>query len=96
VDLVLFNRQGLEFVIVPIGWGAAFGRCRGTLGVSSGALTPPRAVAVRELRYCKDSLGTAFRLLFGGHRVEQAQIVTFDGEAATPRLKVADGAMFVQ
>ena len=96
MDLVLFNRQRLEFVIVPIGRGGAFGRFRGTLGLSCGAPTPPRAVAVGQLRYRKDSFGIAFSLLLASHRAEQAQIVTFDGEAATPRLKVADGAMFVQ
>ena len=50
MDLVLFDRQGLEFVIVPIGLGSAFGRFRGTVDVSSGAPTPPRAVAVEQLR----------------------------------------------
>ena len=31
-----------------------------------------------------------------GHRREQAQIVVFDGESATPWLEVTDGAMPIQ
>ena len=42
------------------------------------------------------ALHFAFRPLFAGHRGEQAQIITFDSETATPRLEIADGAMPVQ
>ena len=41
-------------------------------------------------------LALHFAPLLPGHRGEQAQIVTVDGESATPRLEVADGAMPVQ
>jgi hypothetical protein len=34
--------------------------------------------------------------LLAGHGAEQAQIVAFDGEAATPLLEVANGAMPIQ
>ena len=37
-----------------------------------------------------------FCLLLAGHRAEQAQIVAFNGEAATPLLEVANGAMPIQ
>src|SRR5271155_3075824 len=96
MDLILLNRQGLEFVIVPGGRGGAFGGYGGTLGVRSAALSSARPIAVGQLRYREDSLGIAFRPLLAGHRAKQAQIVTFYGEAATPRLEVADGAMPVQ
>ena len=96
MNLVLLDRQGLEFVVVSDDRGGAFGGFCGTLGVRSGALTPSRAIAVGQLRYREDSLRIAFRPLLAGHRGEQAQIVTFDGETATPRLEVADGAMPVQ
>ena len=61
-----------------------------------GALASPRPIAIGQLRYREDSLGIVFRPLLAGHRVKQAQIVTFYGEAATPRLEVADGAMPVK
>src|SRR3954470_18901123 len=96
MDLVLLNRQGPKFVIVPDGRGGAFGGFRRTLDVRFGTLAPSRVVAVGQLRYRETTLGNAFRPLLAGHRGEQAQIVTFDGEAATPRLEVADGAMPVQ
>src|SRR5271155_1122571 len=96
MDLILLNRQGLEFVIVPGGRGGAFGGYHETLGVGFGALASARPIAVGQLRYREDSLGIAFRPLLAGHRVKQAQIVTFYGEAATPPLEVADGAMPVQ
>ena len=96
MDLALLDRQGLEFVVVSGSWGSAFGGFGGTLGVRSGALAPPRAVAVGQLRYREDTLGIAFRPLLAGHRGEQTQIVAFDGEAATPRLEIADSAMPVQ
>src|SRR5271166_598374 len=96
MDLILLNRQGLEFVIVPRGRGGAFGGYGGTLGVRFAALSSARPKAVGQLRYREDSLGIAFRPLLAGHRVKQAQIVTFYGEAATPRLEVADGAMPVK
>ena len=76
--------------------GGAFGGFCATLGIRSGALTPPGAIAVGQLCYRGDSFGIAFRPLFAGHRGEQAQIVTFYGEMATLWLKVADGAMPVQ
>src|SRR3954470_1664077 len=96
MDLVLLNRQGPKFVIVPGGRGGAFGGFRGTLGVSFGTLTPSRVVAVGQLRYRETTLGNAFRPLLAGHRGEQAQIVTFYRETATLRLEIADGAMPVQ
>src|SRR3984893_18754914 len=96
MDLILLNRQGLEFVVVPEGRGGAFGGFRETHGVRFGALASPRPIAIGQLRYREDSLGIVFRPLLGGHRVKQAQIVTFNGDAATPRLEVADGAMPVK
>ena len=96
MDLVLLNRQGLEFVIVLDDPSGASGGTCGMLGIKPGPLTPPGAVAVRQLRYRGYSLGVAFRTLFAAHRSEQGQIVTFDGEIATPQLEVADGAMPVQ
>ena len=75
---------------------SAFGGIGGTPGVRSGAFTPTRSVAVGQLRYREDTLGIAFRPLLAGHCGEQTQIVTLDGEAATPRLEIADCAMPVQ
>ena len=96
MNLVLLDRQGFEFVVVPGYRSGTFARFFGTLDVRSVALAPSRAVAVRQLRYREDSLGIAFCPLLAGHRAEQAQIVAFDGEAATPWLEVANGAMPVQ
>src|SRR5258705_8816198 len=96
MNLVLLDGEGLEFVVVPDYRGGAFAGFIRTLSVRSFALAPSRAIAIRELRYREDSLCIAFCPLFGGHRAEQAQIVAFDGEAATPRLEVANGAMLVQ
>src|SRR3954454_16368569 len=96
MDLALLQSQGLEFVIVSGNKGGVFGGFCETLSVRSGALTPPGAIAVGQLRYRENSPGIAFRPLLASHRGEQAQIVTFDGEAATPRLEVADGAVPVQ
>src|SRR5271165_5798866 len=96
MDLVLLNRQSLEFVIVLDDRSGASGGFRGILGVRSGALTPSGAVAVGQLCYRGYSLGIAFRPLLAGHRGEQAQIVMFDGEIAAPRLEIADGTMPVQ
>ena len=83
-------------MVIPGDRGGTFGGLGGTLGVRSSALAPPWAVAIRHLLYREDSFGVAFRSLLAGHRREQTQIVMFDGEIATPQLKVADGAMFVQ
>src|SRR5271157_5513280 len=96
MNLVLLNRQGLEFVIVLDDRSGAFGRFCGILGVRFGPLTPSGAVAVGELCYRGYSLGIAFRPLLAGHRSEQAQIVMFDGKVATPRLEIADRTMLVQ
>src|SRR6202050_4781072 len=96
MNLVLLDRQGLEFVVVPDDQSGTFARFFGTLGVRSVALAPSRAVAVRQLRYREDALRIAFCALLASHRTEQAQIVAFDGEAATPWLEVANGAMLVQ
>src|SRR5277367_6250810 len=96
MDLVLLDGQGLEFVIVFGDWSGAFLGYVGALNVRFGALAPARTVAVRQLRYREESLAIAFRPLLAGHRSEQAQILTFDGNAATPWLEVADRAMSVQ
>jgi hypothetical protein len=96
MDLALLDSQRPEFVIVSGDRGGAFGGFSGTLSIRFGALTPPGAIAVGQLCYRGDSFGIAFRPLFAGHRGEQAQIITFDGETATPRLEIADGAMPVQ
>src|SRR6266853_1678706 len=96
MDLVLLNRQGLEFVIVLDDRSCASDGFCGMLGVRPSPLTPAGAVAVGQLRYRRYSLGIEFRPLLGGHCGKQAQIIAFDGEAATPRLKVANGAMPVQ
>src|SRR5216684_3141986 len=96
MNLPLLDCQGLEFDVVRDNRRGAFGGFRGTLGVRSGALASPRAVTIGEVRYGDNSLGIAFRPLLDGHSGDQAQIVTFDSEAATPRLEVADGTMPVQ
>jgi hypothetical protein len=96
MDLVLFESQGPEFVVVSRDRGDKFGGFGGTLGIRPGSLASPWAVAIRHLRYRKDPLGITFRPLPAGHRREQAQIVVFDGESATPWPEVADGAMPVQ
>ena len=61
MDLVLLNRQRLEFVIVLGDRSGASGGLRGILGVRFDALMPPGAVAVGELRYRGYSFGIAFR-----------------------------------
>jgi hypothetical protein len=96
MDLVLLNREGLEFVIVLDDRSGASTGFRGILGVRSGALMPPGAVAVGQLRYRGYSLGSAFRPLLAGHRGEQAQVVAFNGNAATPWLEITNGAMPIQ
>jgi hypothetical protein len=70
MDLALLNSQGLEFVVVSGDRGGPFGGFCGTLGVRSGALPPPWAVAVGQLRYRDDPFGIAFRPLLAGHRGE--------------------------
>ena len=96
MDLALFESQGPEFVVVSDDRGRTFCGFGGSLGIRSGALAPPWAVAIRHLRYREDSISTAFRPLFADHRREQAQVVMFDGERAAPWLEVADGAIPVQ
>src|SRR5271169_2058624 len=96
MNLAFLDGQCLEFVVVFCVWGDAPFRFGGILRVRSGALLSSRPIAVGQLRYREDSLRIAFCTLLAGHRVKQAQVVAFDGEAATPRLEVADGAMLVQ
>jgi len=95
MNLVLLNRQSFEFVVVPDHQCLASAAVLGPLGVRS-ALARTRAVAVRQLRYREDSLRVASCPLLGGHRAQEAQIVAFDSELATPRLEVTDGAMPVE
>src|SRR5271154_1709612 len=96
MDLVLLNRQGLEFVIVLDERSGALRRFCGIFGVRFGPLMPSGAVAVGQLCYRGYSLRIAFRPLLAGHRREQAQIVKCDGKVATPRLEIADCTMIVQ
>jgi hypothetical protein len=96
MNLVLLDRQGLEFVVAPEDRRGAVASFFGTPDVRSVALAPSRTVAVRQLRYREHSFRVAFCPLLASHRTEQAQIVAFDGKAATPRLEVANGAMLVQ
>src|SRR5215469_5708685 len=87
MDLLLFESQGPQFVVVSRDWGDKFGGFAATLGTRLTSASP-WAVAIRHLRYRKDSLCITFRPLLAGHRRKQAQIVVFDGESATPRLEV--------
>lgn len=96
MDLVLFDSQGPQFVVVSRDRGDKFGGFGGTLGIRPSSLSSPWAVAIRHLRDRRDALCIKFRPLPAGHRREQAQIVVLDGESATPRLEVADSTMPVQ
>jgi hypothetical protein len=84
MNLVFLDRQGLEFVIIPEYRAGAVASFLGPFGVWSIALATSRAIAVRQLHYRENSIRMEFYPLLDGRGAEQAQVVAFDGKAATP------------